>query len=774
MKNGLLPKKKQRNFKQLTLPSQTRIGSSETLNTRLPGNTDDSHKYHNSLLEQLEILEVGVEFKLNLCQEDLKILGDIGAGNSGTVTKVLHLPTKTIMAKKIIHIEAKPAVRKQIHRELQIMHDCDSPYIVSFYGAFMNENDINICMEYMDCGSLDRISKYGAIQVNILGKIAVAVVEGLTYLYNVHRIIHRDVKPSNILVNSHGQIKLCDFGVSGKLINSTADTFVGTSTYMSPERIQGAKYSVKSDVWSLGMTLLELAIGHFPLTSNSDTLTTGTMGILDLLQRIVHESAPTLPKGEFPEDLDNFISICLNKDIKMRPNPQELLLGSLLYCKLAKTKCRFGNMGQRNTQEKHPTIQKSIPAMPKLDFLSKTNIIFEHHWHGHISKNIITLFISEYKKAKCYENDIGPIISCKEGLLFHIKCENVTFFCVVTSEIDPLYAIELLHHIIDVFQDYLGRNSIKKSIFEKKNEIIVQLLNEIIDYGYPITTESNALKDIIPPPNIINQLLNITGLKKSYIPSGILSPIAWRKADVKHIKNSFFIDITEELTAIINKHGKFITLFSKGTITCLSNISGIPNITLNIKSKHDPFYLSFHPCLQLSNKNPSLEHLCFMPPDGEFILMTYGVELSDTFLPSLPISIETKPGINIGDFEIKLNIFNQIIDDITIIIPISESYQLKNSMSTYGNITLEYKHKEKKKLIIWTLDRPTVCSVASMKFTLDKMEASPNYLITKFTCTGWIINNIKVESLEITNCPNTKHYKGIRYSTIANEIIVRF
>ncbi|KTW25873.1 hypothetical protein T552_03147 [Pneumocystis carinii B80] len=326
MKNGLLSKKKQRNFKQLTLPSQTcRESSQMLLNTHSSRSTDDSHRYHNSLLEQLEILEIGVEFKLNLCQEDLQILCDIGAGNSGTVTKALHLPTKTIMAKKVIHIEAKPAVRKQILRELQIMHDCNSPYIVSFYGAFMNGNDINICMEYMDCGSLDRISKYGAIEVNILGKISIAVVEGLAYLYNVHRIIHRDVKPSNILVNSHGQIKLCDFGVSGKLINSTADTFVGTSTYMSPERIQGAKYSIKSDVWSLGMTLLELAIGRFPLTSNSDAPTAGSMGILDLLQRIVHESAPTLPKGKFPEDLDNFISTCLNKDLKIRPNPQELL-----------------------------------------------------------------------------------------------------------------------------------------------------------------------------------------------------------------------------------------------------------------------------------------------------------------------------------------------------------------------------------------------------------------------------------------------------------------
>ncbi|KAG5519095.1 hypothetical protein PMAC_002182 [Pneumocystis sp. 'macacae'] len=403
----------------------------------------------------------------------------------------------------------------------------------------------------------------------------------------------------------------------------------------------------------------------------------------------------------------------------------------------------------------------------------KENIIFEYHWHGRTSKNIIALFISEYKKAT-YDKDIPtPIIPCKDGLLFHIDCDNIIFFCVVTSEIDPLYVIEFLYHIINVLKDYLGQNAIKKSILEKKNEIVIQLLNEMIDYGYPMITESNTLKDIVPLPNTINQILNMTGLQKSYIPQGILSPIAWRRANVKHIKNEFFIDIVEELTGIIDKHGRFITLFSKGKIKCLSNISGVPNIILTIKSKYDIFYSSFHPCV-LSSHIPSLKRLCFVPPDGKFTLMTYGIELSDKISSSLPISIEPKSGPNIEDFEIKLNIFNQFIDNITITIPISESCRVKNSKSTHGNITIEYKHKEKNKLIVWTLDMLKACSFASMKFTLDEMKISPNYLVAKFTCNEWIISNIKVESLKITSNPNTKHYRGIRYITIANEIVVRF
>lgn len=216
-------------------------------------------------------MEIGLEFKLDLHAEDLQLLGDLGAGNGGTVCKAIHLPTKLIMARKLVHIDAKPSVRKQILRELQIMHDCRSPYIVSFYGAYLQDPHICMCMEYMDKSSLDNIyKKTGPIPEPVLGKITVAVVSGLNYLYDSHRIIHRDVKPSNVLFNSQGQVKICDFGVSGELINSIADTFVGTSTYMSPERIQGAQYTVKSDVWSLGITLIELALGRFPFSEETD------------------------------------------------------------------------------------------------------------------------------------------------------------------------------------------------------------------------------------------------------------------------------------------------------------------------------------------------------------------------------------------------------------------------------------------------------------------------------------------------------------------------
>jgi len=351
-------------------------GSNSAPNTASPSGRRNT--YHATLSSTLASLDMNADVKFDLRNEDLKDLHELGQGNGGSVKKVEHTPTGTIMAKKIVLIDAKPSVRKQILRELQIMHDCHSKYIISFWGAFLADPNICICMEYMDKGSLDSIyKKIGPIDIEVVGKVALAVLEGLTYLYDVHRIIHRDIKPSNILCNSQGEIKICDFGVSGELINSIADTFVGTSTYMSPERIQGAQYTVKSDVWSLGISLIELALGRFPfsesLSDDSDlsdlenTLSPGrpvsmgplslglpparsrrnkntsrkdkrkskgvslqgggmTMSILELLQHIVNEPAPRLgPEGRFPKPAEEFVDSCLLKDPDQRKTPKDLL-----------------------------------------------------------------------------------------------------------------------------------------------------------------------------------------------------------------------------------------------------------------------------------------------------------------------------------------------------------------------------------------------------------------------------------------------------------------
>ncbi|XP_066557319.1 dual specificity mitogen-activated protein kinase kinase 5 isoform X2 [Amia ocellicauda] len=252
-------------------------------------------------------------------EQDIRYRDMLGHGNGGTVYKAHHVPSGKVLAVKVIPLDITLELQKQIMSELEILYKCDSSYIIGFYGAFFVENRISICTEFMDGGSLD---VYRRIPEHVLGRIAVAVVKGLTYLWSL-KILHRDVKPSNMLVNTRGQVKLCDFGVSTQLVNSIAKTYVGTNAYMAPERISGEQYGIHSDVWSLGISFMELALGSFPYPQIQKNQ--GSLMPLQLLQCIVDEDPPVLPEGEFSDVFVHFITQCMRKLPKERPAPEDLM-----------------------------------------------------------------------------------------------------------------------------------------------------------------------------------------------------------------------------------------------------------------------------------------------------------------------------------------------------------------------------------------------------------------------------------------------------------------
>ncbi|XP_062498735.1 dual specificity mitogen-activated protein kinase kinase 5 isoform X1 [Pezoporus occidentalis] len=278
------------------LKVNTRAGaannSSSAVSDSLPSNS-----LKKSSAELKKILANG-----QMNEQDIRYRDILGHGNGGTVYKAYHVPSGKILAVKVIPLDITLELQKQIMSELEILYKCDSSYIIGFYGAFFVENRISLCTEFMDGGSLD---VYRKIPEHVLGRIAVAVVKGLTYLWSL-KILHRDVKPSNMLVNTRGQVKLCDFGVSTQLVNSIAKTYVGTNAYMAPERISGEQYGIHSDVWSLGISFMELALGRFPYPQIQKNQ--GSLMPLQLLQCIVDEESPVLPAGEFSEPFVHFIT----------------------------------------------------------------------------------------------------------------------------------------------------------------------------------------------------------------------------------------------------------------------------------------------------------------------------------------------------------------------------------------------------------------------------------------------------------------------------------
>ncbi|KAI1104043.1 kinase-like protein [Jackrogersella minutella] len=330
----------------------------------------DSEKGYLTFKGKAIITNKGVDFSdgsvFRISLDEIEKLDELGKGNYGTVYKVRHakprfprfgqglsgfkstslanLPTTTqdktdietkigsttgtVMAMKEIRLELDEAKLTTILKELVILHECASPYIIEFYGAFFQESAVYMCLEYMDGGSIDKLYS-GGIPENVLRKITYCTVMGLKELKDKHNIIHRDVKPTNILINSRGQVKICDFGVSGNLVASIAKTNIGCQSYMAPERISGGAfmqtgapgdgtYSVQSDIWSLGLTIIECGSGKYPYPPEVSST------IFSQLSAIVEGDPPDLP-DRYSEAARTFVHGCLNKVPKLRPTYQALL-----------------------------------------------------------------------------------------------------------------------------------------------------------------------------------------------------------------------------------------------------------------------------------------------------------------------------------------------------------------------------------------------------------------------------------------------------------------
>lgn len=308
---------------------------------------------------------------------DLEHLGELGNGTCGHVVKMKHKPSGVVIAVKQMRRSGNAEENKRIIMDLDVVlksHDC--PYIVQCLGCFITESDVWICMELMTT-CLDKLLKNGrqAIPESFLGKVTVATVKALSYLKEKHGVIHRDVKPSNILLDDEGGVKLCDFGISGRLVDSKAKTrSAGCAAYMAPERIDPPDptkpdYDIRADVWSLGITLVELATGVFPYRDCKTDF--------EVLSRVVQDDPPSLPlDASFSKEFRNFVNCCLTKNYKHRPKYHKLMEHPFIK------KHDFTQEGETNVTNSTAEYQWFSEVMSQLDPRVPGGL---HRPTGHIS-----------------------------------------------------------------------------------------------------------------------------------------------------------------------------------------------------------------------------------------------------------------------------------------------------------------------------------------------------------------------------------------------------
>ncbi|KAI8331532.1 kinase-like domain-containing protein [Chlamydoabsidia padenii] len=390
--------------------------------------------------EQEEKIRLCLNTKDGSASTQYQLGNCIGKGQFGSVYRALDLTTGEVVAIKRIKLE-DGELDQEMMKEVGILKTMSHVNVIQYLGFIRNRHHINIVLEYAENGSLmSTLKSFGAFPEKLVASFCIKILSGLDYLHD-NQVVHCDLKAANILTTKTGDVKLTDFGVSLNLKIKAVDdqTVSGTPNWMAPEVIELKGASTKSDIWSLGCTLIELVTGKPPY---ADLISMSAMF------RIVEDDFPPLPDN-ISKDMRDFLLCCFQKNPDERPTAKTLKDHPWIQYHQRNLKTPANNVNSANDtlsstdttpineseHNKHGTIKSNSSSQRRSIVRSSMDSIRRRTQVHPIQKHQHQPPIGEddHSTHRFIQTSFGKIVECKVcGELLHeqaIFCETCSLIC---------------------------------------------------------------------------------------------------------------------------------------------------------------------------------------------------------------------------------------------------------------------------------------------------------------------------------------------------------
>lgn len=401
----------------------------------------------------------------------------------------------------------------------------------------------------------------------------------------------------------------------------------------------------------------------------------------------------------------------------------------------------------------------------------KKDIILEHNWKSRSFRSTLEAFISERLKDD-WKRDVLPVSDYSSCLIFHVKTGHITMICVASREVDSSFILELMHRLAVVFEDYFGAIAATTELIQNNADTVTELLCEVADNGFAMTTELNGIRDIVLPPSLLNKLMNVAGMQSKYEVQGQLSTIPWRRAKVKYTNNEIFVDVLEDVQAIVDKNGKLVSTDIRGNVQCTTKLSGNPEVTVVLKPIDAVTLPAYHQCVKRDKLAVSPSTLSFIPPDGTFSLLTYSSEVPANSSSPVPFSVQCIQGKSEDSFDIILSTRSGCPDPISLEIPLPASCRGVRMTATRGEYSLSKDSSLSSPILVrWIVSPATGKSAGAGSRTSMTCSGVPrglnnvSFARALATMSGSAISGLKIDSLKMQRTGDWKPYKGVKYLT---------